>query len=75
MSHEARCPNCGCEFELSAEDVAAIVDAHAPAAPASDSGPKSSRFAFKPELVEQDGVQVVRISPAAPSKRRPASER
>jgi hypothetical protein len=71
MSHETRCPNCGCAFELSPEELAAIVGAARASTPDEASGPKSTRFAFRPELVEQDGVQVVRISPATPSKAKP----
>jgi hypothetical protein len=74
MSNEAHCPNCGCSFELSPDDVAAIVAASAPQRPSED-GPKSTRFAFRPELVEQDGVQVVRIVPVSPQQRSRSSER
>lgn len=73
MSHEARCPHCGSEFEISAEDIAAIV-AEAAKASGAD-GPKSTRFAFRPQLVEQDGVQVLQIVPVPPAKGRPTSER
>ena len=73
MSAEARCPNCGCAFELSPEEVAAIASSAAP--PRAEDGSKSSRFAFRPELVEQDGVSVVQIVPVSAPKPRPASER
>lgn len=63
MSTEAHCPNCGCAFELSAEDVAAIVAASKPEAPESP-GPRASRFAFLPEVVLIDGEKFVRVAPA-----------
>lgn len=72
MSAEARCPNCGCAFELSPEEVVAVTAA---SKPPEQSGPNSSRFAFRPELVEQDGVQVVRIVPVSPPQRSRSSER
>jgi hypothetical protein len=73
MSHETRCPNCGCAFELSPEDLAAIVEAIKASAPPAPDGPKSSRFAFRPVLVEQDRVQVVRIEPTSAARPNPSS--
>ena len=72
MSHEARCPNCGCTFELSPDELAAIVEAHRSSPPATADGQKDTRFVFRPELVERDGVQVLRIVPVSASRPKPS---
>jgi hypothetical protein len=70
MSPEAHCPNCGCAFELSPGELAAIMGSFR-ASPPTEDGPKSTRFVIRPELVEQDGVQVLRIVPTPQPKGKP----
>jgi hypothetical protein len=71
VSQEARCPNCGCAFELAPEEIAAIIEAHAPRAPGKPG--EKPRFAFVPRTVTgPDGEQqiVIESAPPPPKKNR-----